>query len=89
MHIFGIPRVHRVLLSIWFPLTPTVLLILDLVKRRRGPNAVETSKEREEGRVEWSDAAVVAHHHVSFFQSLVSFRCSCKFQAIFTLNIGS
>ena len=31
MYIFGIPRVHRVLICIWFALTPPVLT-LDLVK---------------------------------------------------------
>ena len=34
MHIFGIPRVHRLLLRIWFPWTPPVLT-LELVKERR------------------------------------------------------
>ena len=30
MHIFGIPRVHRVLLCIWFPWTPPVLTLTDV-----------------------------------------------------------
>ena len=39
MHVFGNPGVHGVLLCIWFPLTPTVLT-LDLVERRRAAAVV-------------------------------------------------
>ena len=35
-YIFGIPRVHRVLLWFWFPWAPPVLTLAE-VKRRRGP----------------------------------------------------
>ena len=42
MHIFGIPRVHRVLPCIWFPWAPPVLT-LDFVERRRGLSPKEGS----------------------------------------------
>ena len=34
MHIFGIPRVHRVLLCIWFPHHMGVLTLLEVKTRR-------------------------------------------------------
>ena len=69
MHIFGIPRVHRVLLCIWFLLTPAVLT-LDLVKRRRGLDNCPTMllpffRKRMSGQRSISIIIVGSHSHTS------------------------
>ena len=63
MHIFGIPRVHRVLLCIWFPWTPSVLTLSKVEKIRAATTPAHQMRTVEDAK------SVISGSKVKYIQA--------------------